>query len=671
MARTVFLRAIGLAVVLASAAAGPAQAAPTWLDATLPFGDVASRPADARAAMAPDGTIVIARYAPDGALEVRERPPGGPVGQTITIPAVTVDPQPFPNLQVLAGADGTAAVLFDAGSARYASMRAPGGGWTRPEIISLAGTSPPQAAIAPDGVLWIVGRVAGNEIAVAVSRMTAAGRVQITPLPLPPPGAQDSGRVLTTSPGGDAHVLYSEFAQITDAPRCTRRTAVLEVDVSARGYAGPATTLDSFDFNGQVSDDGCDIDSGKTILDPIGLATDADGADTAVYSVFSVASESVTTLARHRDPGGGWPAREQPAEVVTDADVTLDRLVGGPGAPLLVVRGTFDKAITTRRPDGVWTPLEPLIDIEGARSFDVARTGTGTTVFAWVEGIPPRRVIARVAGADGVLGDPHPLTEPGPAATLLSVGGDAAGDATAVYTRSRDTGFELAMDGYDAAGPRLTSVSVPPRAVAGLALPFSVAGLDVWSGPLTTAAWNFGDGGHGNGLVVGHAFSSAGQRTVQVRVEDGSGNATTASRQLTVAGPPGPLPAPSAPPGTTASSPRRDARAPVLTGVSVSPRHARAGRPLTLAITTDEADSLSVALAETAPGVSARDRCVARSRRHPRGTQAARGRWRAAACPARSPPGPGAWRCRAWPPGHGRSPPGSPTPPATARAPRG
>ena len=68
-----------------SGAPGPAYASATWLDDALPFGNVPSRQADARVVMAPDGTIVFARLAPDGALEVREGAPGEPIGATITI----------------------------------------------------------------------------------------------------------------------------------------------------------------------------------------------------------------------------------------------------------------------------------------------------------------------------------------------------------------------------------------------------------------------------------------------------------------------------------------------------------------------------------------------------------------------------------------------------------
>ena len=49
--------------------------------------------------MAPDGTIVCARFAPGGALEVRERPPGGPIGATTIVLAKNLR---YPSEYVLA-----------------------------------------------------------------------------------------------------------------------------------------------------------------------------------------------------------------------------------------------------------------------------------------------------------------------------------------------------------------------------------------------------------------------------------------------------------------------------------------------------------------------------------------------------------------------------------------
>src|ERR1700754_2224029 len=96
------LRIALLAVLAAVAFAAPAHAAPGWLDEEAPFGDAPALQFEADAAMAPDGTVVSARFTPDGGdIEVSERPPGGPFGAPITLPRVLGAPRPGEHLQVL------------------------------------------------------------------------------------------------------------------------------------------------------------------------------------------------------------------------------------------------------------------------------------------------------------------------------------------------------------------------------------------------------------------------------------------------------------------------------------------------------------------------------------------------------------------------------------------
>src|SRR3954454_24462989 len=79
--------------------------APRWLDPVAPFDALPARQNEAGAVMASDGRIVFARIAPDGAVEVRERPAGGPVGPMTTLPPITTDD--VSQLRVLMGPDGT------------------------------------------------------------------------------------------------------------------------------------------------------------------------------------------------------------------------------------------------------------------------------------------------------------------------------------------------------------------------------------------------------------------------------------------------------------------------------------------------------------------------------------------------------------------------------------
>ena len=174
---------------------------------------------------------------------------------------------------------------------------------------------------------------------------------------------------------------------------------------------------------------------------------------------------------------------------------------------------------------------------------------------------------------------------------LLAAGGDAEGNAAVVYTEPSGLAARLLLSGYDAAGPRL-AVTAPDRGLVWQPLAFSVAGRDVWSGPLKTAAWDFGDGATAAGLSVTHAFGLAGPRTVRVRGEDGVGNATTAAREVTIV----PTPAPAPTPTPTPTPPPGDTRPPVVSDLAISPIPPLAGRPATLRLRSDEAGRLDVTL---------------------------------------------------------------------------
>jgi hypothetical protein len=134
MTRRLLSRALGAALLTSAVAAGTGQAAPTWLDEFAPYGDVRAIQLNSDAAMAPDGTVIFAHMAFTIAL--------GPAGTIF---------QPFPNVQILTAEDGTAAVLFDLGSIRYASLRSPGGTWSSPAEFMPSRAGRGQAAMECSG----------------------------------------------------------------------------------------------------------------------------------------------------------------------------------------------------------------------------------------------------------------------------------------------------------------------------------------------------------------------------------------------------------------------------------------------------------------------------------------------------------------------------------------
>src|SRR4051794_38998932 len=261
------LRASGLALLASLALAAPAQAA-SWLDPTLPFGDAPARSGDAGMAMAPDGTIVAARFSPDEALEVRERPPGGPFGATITLPHALIDPRPEPHMQVLMGANGTAAILFDAGTVRYATLRPPGGTWTRPQVLAPEGTD--EAGIGQDGAVWAAGDDPEAAGGLALFRLAAGGHPERRPLPPPPGGADDREPSPAPPHSGGAYVAHLQRAAARRP--LPDRLRVGEETLATAVATGPAPQ-------------NCHIDAGE-LLGPPQLAADSDGALTVAYPVL-------------------------------------------------------------------------------------------------------------------------------------------------------------------------------------------------------------------------------------------------------------------------------------------------------------------------------------------------------------------------------------------------
>ena len=110
-------------------------------------------------------------------------------------------------LEVLTGADGSAALTFNVGGIRFASVRAAGGRWTDPSEAAPAGG---QAALAPDGVLWIVARSPALDDTLSVYRFGPDGRTETTPLPAT--NARQLWARLTVPTAGEAHVAFLEQA---------------------------------------------------------------------------------------------------------------------------------------------------------------------------------------------------------------------------------------------------------------------------------------------------------------------------------------------------------------------------------------------------------------------------------------------------------------------------
>lgn len=146
------------------------------------------------------------------------------------------------------------------------------------------------------------------------------------------------------------------------------------------------------------------------------------------------------------------------------------------------------------------------------------------------------------------------------------IGFDAEGDGVVAWGEvNSTTGKEvLRAAAYDAAGPRLSAVSIPANATVGDTLAFSLNASDAWSA-VSSIGWDFGDGSAaGAGASVSHAYAAAGTKSVTATATDALGNASAATGTVTVAA--APVVVPPVPTGPT------DKVAPKISHLTMTPR---------------------------------------------------------------------------------------------------
>jgi PKD repeat protein len=176
----------------------------------------------------------------------------------------------------------------------------------------------------------------------------------------------------------------------------------------------------------------------------------------------------------------------------------------------------------------------------------------------------------------GSFGPPLSLAPTGTPVTVFSnivvasAGTDTQGDAVAIWGEYSGGTTNVGARIFDGAAPALGAISGPGSATAGQAVAFSASATDRMSavGPL---AWSFGDGAGATGASVTHTYNNAGIYTVKVTATDAAGNATSATRSITVGAVPAPVaPAPPALPGVTPPKPKSPTRCkvPKLTGLT-------------------------------------------------------------------------------------------------------
>jgi hypothetical protein len=191
----------------------------------------------------------------------------------------------------------------------------------------------------------------------------------------------------------------------------------------------------------------------------------------------------------------------------------------------------------------IWGAPQTLPDSSGGQTPRLASNAAGDLAVVWDNKASMRRRQEGTWRTQSIAGR-TPAYRP-------RVAVDQEGNAAAVWDYADVPGGGaqiVAGTGFDAAGPRLQSLTIPALTTLGVSADFVTNPLDTWSSS-GTVTWDLGDGTGATGPQTQHAYASAGEFTVIVTATDALGNATRASRTVSVAPAivpivedPGPLP---------------------------------------------------------------------------------------------------------------------------------
>jgi hypothetical protein len=395
-----------------------------------------------------------------------------------------------------------------------ASYRPAGGAWQAPQDLSAPGQNGDDPRVAVDAAgnaiaLWI--RSNGtNRIVQASFRPAATGIWQ---------GAQDlSG--LGQSAFGAELALNGAGNAIAVWERSNGTNIIVQASVRPVGGAWqPAEDLSAV---------------GQHAGSPH-IASGASGNAIAVWSRSNGTNDIVQ--ASFRPAGGVW----QPAEDLSTPGQEADspRVALDPAGNAMAVwdrsNGTDDILQASYRPaGGAWQPADDLSAPGQNASFQrVALDGQGNAVAIWRRSDGSNLIVQGSSRPLGGAWRPgQDLSAPGRDARSPLLAIDPAGNAVVVWERGSPDIAQAAP--FDGAGPVFRGVAVPSRGFARQRLTFSLDAFDAWSALAGEPVWTFGDGKSATGQTVTHTFARGGTYTVGVTQADAVGNASSATRMLTL-----------------------------------------------------------------------------------------------------------------------------------------
>jgi hypothetical protein len=503
--------------------------------------------------------------------------------------------------QIAVDGRGDAVAVWDRSSGSsheiQAATRLAGGAWQTPvKLFEAPRAGFPAIAIDPQGeavVAWTSGSVEAHQ-AVDAAVGTAIGGGWSAPVQVGESGDDGDEPQVAIDPQGNSVVVWaahpessgSSFIQATSrqvggawsAPADISEGNVAMLPGVAFDAQGNAVAIwEGFDYIGSAELPAAadkwqaPVEIAQTDLGPGGrpggpqLAADPQGEVLAVWSNASGSGENHIVYSARRPIGGGW----QPPAALSDRGmnaaaphVALDPQ--GNAIAVWSAAGSSGDAVTqsaVRPIGGAWqAPLDiSETGLQASNQLEphvaVGPQGNAVVAFEGIDG--GQQVIQAAVGSTGggSWQAPVDLSTSGPGqsstATDPQLAVDSQGNVVAVWEVQQDFGNTMVQAaGYDAAGPALNDLSIPPSGVVGRPVPFSASPLDVWSA-LGNTDWLFGDGVGASGTSVTHTYSAPGIYAVVLTGADVLGNTTSASGTITIRSA---LPTSSSPPIVTVAT---------------------------------------------------------------------------------------------------------------------
>jgi len=519
------LSALASALVVAGIGAGGAQAAPTWLQPV----PLSSPPGPQNFFQLGAGTPDVAFDGGGNAYGTWQRTTeGGPTIVQLTTRAPGAGFAPPVDMgatlqsgigltdgpQIEVDVAGNAALAFATDDGRIVlSRRAPGGGFPAPlEISTGTGNNSVDIAMSGNGHLIVAWKNGVDNILVRTA--TPGGELGAAADFGPDNGSPSFALTPQLAINGEGAAVVT-WVEDDAAPN-----SVVRARVRPPGGAFGAEQL--------LSAAGADASSPD-------VAIDGQGRATAVWQ--RVEGADVLVQSKQSNPAGQFPAAADPVSNV-GIDATLPQVVvDAENTAVAVWNNGNTVAGASRQSNASFGDPQP-ISAPGANTGLPPRLAVdagGNVVAVWAPSGANSTIQAARRPKGGSFGAVEPLPRPdtvnlpwGPAIAL-----DNEGNALALWGGETEGDFwTVYANAYDVAPPTLSAVSVPSAGTAGQPVGMAAAATDRWS-PVSYA-WSFGDGGSAGGGAVSHAFGAPGAFNVTVTATDGVGNATSATRPISI-----------------------------------------------------------------------------------------------------------------------------------------